>query len=75
MVQIVSAQPGLITQMSGFLTSRRIWGAPRSVTTSLILERKAQEAPALQSGSHDVVLVSTQGTPHFTLEMRRSYST
>jgi hypothetical protein len=24
--QIVSAQPGLIPQMSGFLTSRRIWG-------------------------------------------------
>ncbi|KAL7528961.1 hypothetical protein ACHAXR_004541, partial [Thalassiosira sp. AJA248-18] len=27
MDQIVSAQPGLIPQMSGFLTSRRIWGA------------------------------------------------
>jgi hypothetical protein len=26
MDQIVSAQPGLIPQMSGFLTSRRIWG-------------------------------------------------
>ena len=26
MDQIVSAQPGLITQMSGFLTSRSIWG-------------------------------------------------
>ena len=25
--QIVSAQPGLIPQMSGFLTSRRLWGA------------------------------------------------
>ena len=24
--QIVSAQPGLIPQMSGFLTSKRIWG-------------------------------------------------
>ena len=27
MDQIVSAQPGLIPQMSGFLTNRRIWGA------------------------------------------------
>ena len=26
MDQIVSAQPGLIPQMSGFLTNRRIWG-------------------------------------------------
>ena len=25
--QIVSAQPGLIPQMSGFLTSTRLWGA------------------------------------------------
>ena len=25
--QIVSAQPGLIPQMSGFLTSKRLWGA------------------------------------------------
>ena len=25
--QIVSAQPGLIPQMSGFLTSKRIWGS------------------------------------------------
>ena len=24
--QIVSAQPGLISQMSGFLTNKRIWG-------------------------------------------------
>jgi hypothetical protein len=26
MDQIISPQPGLIPQMSGFLTSRRIWG-------------------------------------------------
>ena len=25
--KIVSAQPGLIPQMSGFLTSKRLWGA------------------------------------------------
>ena len=29
--QIVSAQPGLIPQMSGFLTSKRIWGCTTRV--------------------------------------------
>ena len=27
--QIVSAQPGLTPQMSGFLTSKRLWGATK----------------------------------------------
>ena len=29
--QIVSAQPGLIPKISGFLTSKRLWGATTSV--------------------------------------------
>ena len=29
--QILSAQPGLITQMSGFLTSQRLWGCTHFV--------------------------------------------
>merc|ERR1712155_246974 len=37
MDQIVSAQPGLIPQMSGFLTNRCTWGATHFVTMCQIL--------------------------------------